>query len=137
MKCPDDGSQLQKRHYEATVEIDECPSCHGVWLDAGELEKIQESKERDHEEALSRPPDYAIRAHRAARQKQEGKRRCSHCGREMESREYAYCSQIVIDVCPECRGIWLDVGELQALEVFFERQTSKSFLKSLMSLFSR
>ncbi len=43
--CPKDGSRLMTTdHYGVTVE--ECPSCHGMWLDAGELEKIA-SRERD------------------------------------------------------------------------------------------
>ncbi|UYV38552.1 zf-TFIIB domain-containing protein [Rhodobacteraceae bacterium D3-12] len=39
MKCPIDGETLRmsERH---GVEIDYCPSCRGVWLDRGELDKI-------------------------------------------------------------------------------------------------
>jgi Zn-finger nucleic acid-binding protein len=43
----------------------------------------------------------------------------------MFAKEYAYCSQIIIDVCPEGCGVWLDEGEIQELEKFFER-TRKS-----------
>ena len=39
MKCPHCQSEL--RPYERSgVEIDHCPSCRGVWLDRGELDKI-------------------------------------------------------------------------------------------------
>lgn len=39
MKCPIDNAQLvmTERH---GVEIDYCPTCRGVWLDRGELDKI-------------------------------------------------------------------------------------------------
>lgn len=39
MRCPIDNSQLvmAERH---GVEIDYCPTCRGVWLDRGELDKI-------------------------------------------------------------------------------------------------
>ena len=39
MKCPIDHSDLvmSDRH---GVEIDYCPTCRGVWLDRGELDKI-------------------------------------------------------------------------------------------------
>ena len=38
-RCPKCGAQLQRRsHLE--VEVDECPSCGGLWLDQGELEEI-------------------------------------------------------------------------------------------------
>jgi uncharacterized protein len=39
MKCPKCGFDLHTIH-RAEVEIDTCFNCHGVWLDAGELEQI-------------------------------------------------------------------------------------------------
>lgn len=39
MKCPIDQSVLQITDRQG-VEIDYCPSCRGVWLDRGELDKI-------------------------------------------------------------------------------------------------
>ncbi|WP_135501915.1 zf-TFIIB domain-containing protein [Roseovarius aestuariivivens] len=41
MKCPVDGDTLQMTE-RAGVEIDYCPTCRGVWLDRGELDKIIE-----------------------------------------------------------------------------------------------
>ena len=39
MRCPTDGSRLVE--VERTgVLIDACPTCRGVWLDRGELDKI-------------------------------------------------------------------------------------------------
>lgn len=41
MKCPVDGSTLVLSE-RAGVEIDYCPTCRGVWLDRGELDKLIE-----------------------------------------------------------------------------------------------
>lgn len=41
MKCPIDGTALVMTD-RSGVEIDYCPSCRGVWLDRGELDKIIE-----------------------------------------------------------------------------------------------
>jgi Zn-finger nucleic acid-binding protein len=41
MKCPTDGSVLVMSE-RSGVEIDYCPTCRGVWLDRGELDKIIE-----------------------------------------------------------------------------------------------
>lgn len=39
MRCPKCGEELAPiQYYEVTV--DECPACHGLWLDHGELEAI-------------------------------------------------------------------------------------------------
>eukprot|EP01030_Chromulinospumella_sphaerica_P017696 gene17696-17531_t len=37
--CPNDNAAMQKVVRDG-VEIDMCPTCRGVWLDRGELEKI-------------------------------------------------------------------------------------------------
>lgn len=39
MKCPVDNNELVMSE-RSGVEIDYCPTCRGVWLDRGELDKI-------------------------------------------------------------------------------------------------
>ncbi len=39
MNCPVDNTQLQMTERQG-IEIDYCPTCRGVWLDRGELDKI-------------------------------------------------------------------------------------------------
>ena len=39
MTCPVDGATLTMSE-RAGIEIDYCPTCRGVWLDRGELDKI-------------------------------------------------------------------------------------------------
>ena len=41
MACPIDGTPLVMSERQ-NIEIDYCPSCRGVWLDRGELDKIIE-----------------------------------------------------------------------------------------------
>ena len=41
MACPVDGAALVMSE-RSGIEIDYCPSCRGVWLDRGELDKIIE-----------------------------------------------------------------------------------------------
>jgi hypothetical protein len=44
MRCPKCGMELIMIKFR-DVEVDECPSCKGFWLDAGEVEKIISEKE--------------------------------------------------------------------------------------------
>lgn len=44
MQCPNDGAVLQMSERQG-VEIDYCPTCRGVWLDRGELDKLIERSE--------------------------------------------------------------------------------------------
>ncbi|MFO0564419.1 MAG: zf-TFIIB domain-containing protein [Polyangiaceae bacterium] len=124
--CPRDGSALEPKTYEAKIEVDACPTCGGVWLDHGELEAIQEARENDYSKTLENLPDSVARSINKVAQLSTTPIQCLACGTEMDTREYAYCSQIVIDTCPESCGIWLDAGELQALEKFFERSQAEA-----------
>lgn len=39
LHCPKCGTKLQEAAMQG-VTVDICPACHGIWLDAGELEKL-------------------------------------------------------------------------------------------------
>ena len=43
MKCPKCGETLKERTFQKIV-IDQCSGCHGIWLDAGELEQVAEKE---------------------------------------------------------------------------------------------
>lgn len=141
MNCPHDAEPLRHRTYEADIQIDECPTCHGMWLDKGELERIQETVENDYRAELAAMPSDTVDAYKAARGRgPDDELNCPSCGAPMNQREHGYCSQIWIDVCMDCGGVWLDEGELRALEVFFEkakietRDIRKGFWASLRDL---
>ena len=57
MKCPTDGSVLVMSE-RSGVEIDYCPTCRGVWLDRGELDKILERAAREAGPAAPAAPAY-------------------------------------------------------------------------------
>ncbi|MDP8994053.1 MAG: zf-TFIIB domain-containing protein [Pseudomonadota bacterium] len=56
MACPVDGTTLVMSERQ-NIEIDYCPTCRGVWLDRGELDKIIERSAA--ESAPQQPQGYA------------------------------------------------------------------------------
>ena len=46
MQCPVDGATLTMSE-RSGIEIDYCPTCRGVWLDRGELDKILERSRQE------------------------------------------------------------------------------------------
>lgn len=40
--CPRDGAALERYRYQysSPIELDQCPLCHGIWADEGELKMI-------------------------------------------------------------------------------------------------
>ncbi len=124
MMCPRDGAECERRVHAAGVELDWCPECGGVWLDKGEIEAIQDLVVESYDAGRMVPPedyDFSFSKHM---QDNFGTIQCPRCGVDMETKEYAYWSQVLVDVCPKGCGLWLDREELTALEVFFARERS-------------
>lgn len=55
MQCPTDGTVLTMSE-RSGIEIDYCPTCRGVWLDRGELDKIIERSLTQQPPAAHAPP---------------------------------------------------------------------------------
>jgi len=110
MRCPRDSTDLRTQTYEASVEVDQCPQCSGLFLNKGELETLQASIDTDERKAsvdaleISRAPVDA--------QDTSAIITCPQCSATMDRRRYGFGSQVMIDECPEGCGIWLDGGEL-------------------------
>ena len=66
MNCPRcDTVVLDERDREGIV-VDSCPTCRGIWLDRGELEKLIARAMREIEELADRPPAAPSGVHDAA-----------------------------------------------------------------------
>lgn len=55
MQCPTDGTTLTMSE-RSGIEIDYCPTCRGVWLDRGEIDKIIERSLAQAPAAAAPPP---------------------------------------------------------------------------------
>jgi len=55
MSCPVDGTTLVMSE-RSGIEIDYCPTCRGVWLDRGELDKIIERNAASQAPQPTAPP---------------------------------------------------------------------------------
>src|SRR5690606_37826842 len=72
-----------------TVEL--CPSCRGLWLDPGELTVMLELYRRLDADAGGNAGVFCLR-----------------CG-DIEMRELAFPgTEVQLDCCPRCQGVWLD-----------------------------
>ncbi len=68
MKCPIDGTALVIADRQG-VEIDYCPTCRGVWLDRGELDKIIDRSSTYSAQPEAYEAEYAEAPTRERRQK--------------------------------------------------------------------
>ncbi len=58
LMCPNDDAPMQTVE-RSGVQFDMCPTCRGVWLDRGELEKLMQAAAAD----APQPPRQAPPAH--------------------------------------------------------------------------
>jgi len=89
----------------ASVEIDYCMKCQGVWLDSGEIELLMGDAEAcDAYLCGGKPAD-----------NKEAKRRCPICGKKMEKAVTQGAQPVMYDRCAKGDGLWFDKGELEAV----------------------
>ena len=51
-------------------------------------------------------------AERSVAKRKEHLNQCPKCGIALEEQEFKH---VKVDVCPSCRGMWLDAGELEMI----------------------
>lgn len=87
------------------VEVDYCPACKGIWLDAGELELLLGDAAQAH----------LLLQSFTSTQTREKKRKCPICLKKMDkvNAGYTEAGAELLDHCPQNHGLWFDRGELQ------------------------
>lgn len=58
LMCPNDNAAMQTLE-RGGVQFDMCPTCRGVWLDRGELEKLMEAATAEGRAAAPQPASQA------------------------------------------------------------------------------
>ncbi len=57
--------------------------------------------------------------------------KCPKCGADLKEVKHGH---ILIDVCPSCKGVWLDAGELEMIEHVHESKVGTFFTDLLKGL---
>ena len=88
------------------IEVDRCQACGGIWFDNHELIPLLHERIADLAalRGKSTPPGVNQKHGQCPRDSSGLIRVSSVLGRS-----------VILDTCPECRGIWLDGGEFDAL----------------------
>jgi Zn-finger nucleic acid-binding protein len=108
------------------VEVDYCTSCAGVWLDAGELELLLETKEERNK---------LINLFKEAGDVKEKSYACPICGKQMKKSEIGEKGKVVVDKCRKNHGIWFDKGELKKVVEFGSVNKENKIINLLKDMF--
>ncbi len=102
MDCPVCKEPMAVLEYDH-VEVAYCMVCHGIWLDAGEIELLFGDAAACH--ALLAGGDIE-------RARGERRRRCPICRKKMGKDVSSGDTPVTYDRCPAGHGLWFDEGEL-------------------------
>ncbi len=110
MKCPACFNELKSLQVGALV-VDVCQGgCGGVWFDAFELQRVEQSAEGS-ELLLRIEKDDQVVVDPAR------KRECPRCqGVKLHRHFFSARRRVQVDECPNCAGYWLDAGELAEIQ---------------------
>lgn len=116
MNCPTCEAPLEART-RYNVRVDTCAKCRGMWFDTATLRRylgrlLTERKDIPHD-----TPELHKQA-AAVKNLKEETRACPRCEIAMGKINYAYDSNVFLDRCPECEGLWVDDGEILKLAIF-------------------
>ena len=105
MNCPKCNRPLEATRIRGT-EVDHCSKCRGIWFDERELSNLLE---------LSPTELRPIRGGKVQDDVNRIKAKCPRDQAVLMRVSSALKPGIIVDSCPDCRGIWLDGGELDSL----------------------
>lgn len=108
LDCPRCRVALERREHEIpglNVHADHCPNCHGIYLDEGELKRL--TGKRNVHQLITEYLGVDAGSDLV----------CPRCGGLMDDEHFEGAEgKVTIDVCISCHGVWLDAGELEAIE---------------------
>lgn len=108
--CPRCDDNLALRRL-GSVTLDVCPSCAGIWFDEKELTQIAGV----HSAALAKLEDLFVPTDAANASRSGGAGLCPNCILPLFEFEFRHSPGVTLDGCKECKGIWVDDGELRAI----------------------
>jgi len=135
MNCPKCNNELKNVIYES-IEIDICKNCKGVWFDRGELHEHisnlitnNEVKTPTVKQILNKPI--------STDEVKENVKKCPKCFVDMYIFNFCYDSNVILDKCPSCQGIWSDKGEVRRAARFIKGNPKvNEYAKSLYKAYA-
>ena len=119
MICPQCKARLRAITYEG-IEIETCDACGGEWHDADELGKIVRLREVRFSQRECRAMA-AVQPLRGVKiEEKDRDLACPKCGATTDAIHYGGDSGIILDRCTGCRGVWLEAGELEKVQMLVE-----------------
>jgi Zn-finger nucleic acid-binding protein len=105
MKCPKcKNSDLRENKVKGhNTRVDLCPDCKGIWFDRNELESILK---------------LSVKAKKIPSRARKQPFDCPKCRKPLYAFSYPH-TMVIVDMCPQCAGIWLDANEFKEINAVY------------------
>ncbi len=113
-RCPVCKTHCTRVTYE-NVPVQTCGGCGGYWVTTGKLENICRRRDIDMPEPVRQKMMDLADASNSTQQLT-----CFSCGTLMVKEQFKMWEDIQLDRCPKCSKIWLDRGELEKCQIYWE-----------------
>lgn len=119
MKCPYCSNQLRSVVSNSVV-VNVCPACRGIWFGSEQFADFVRRLSQSEEIAPQAVELFRHREVKRSFEAAEKDRFCPQCGEKLKTFNYSYDSNIFLDKCPGCGGIWADKGEAIGIAAYIK-----------------
>jgi Zn-finger nucleic acid-binding protein len=119
VNCPKGHGQLKGTNV-GSIRIERCAQCEGSWYDSDELRLLKDRESHgdycwiDFDLWKDRDKFRAARQQRYACPRDAGPMTTVHYGE----------SSITVDICPRCKGMWLDEAEYKQVVAYLDKMVN-------------
>lgn len=114
MNCPKCNTLLVNKFYKASIDVENCPNCRGMWLDFNELDKLEDMAF-----------DIDLQKGSLIHYQTKTEFPCPHCQTKLSEFQYRLYD-LRLDVCIENKhGFWLDAGEDERIIEIMQQRASE------------
>lgn len=124
VNCPICTKVPLKKSIFYNTEVDYCPRCLGLWFEQDELRQAKDEKDKDLNWL-----DIDLWKNEAKFKISQGQKVCPGCFVPLHEVGYGD-SQIKVDLCNVCKGIWLDRGEFKKIMGYLKEKGKDELLKN-------
>ncbi len=120
MRCPFCSGKLVEVESKSAF-IDICSDCQGIWFDSGEFVDFIKSLTESEEISPQTPQLFIPAAVKTVFTVKEKDKICPRCNQPMQRFNYAYDSNVFLDKCLRCGGMWADRNEIKEVVKYIKR----------------
>lgn len=115
-ECPRNHEAVLTRFNLFGIDLEQCPRCHGIWFDAGELNRLKDNMDED-----VRWKDFDLKAYAERAHFKPTDLTCAACGAALCELKFN-TGRAELEFCARCGGVWADEGKLAPVLRHLHRQ---------------